>query len=605
MTQMDNYLVFDHNKSFLALTADEDFWDTSGKVVFLGDWCLRYSQKDVWLPLGGKTLEHPWSDRKAFREAYPYVEHLYEKVLEQLAPVMNRIHGIQASERYWRVIIGPWVMLYVGVLYERYIVIKAAIDSYAPFDTIGLDSKAYQLPADTADFIRLIIEDRYNQQLFTKILVFLGMPPARTHDPGALARGHAGTVRVSTVRGLVRSLRYGVLAFNARIAPIVLHNSYFGLKNEGRVAFKTHFKVLPAGGKGFCVPDRPTNMTMRSRLRDISLGMTEFEKMLGAFISDDFPRCFMECFAELRLASAAQYPVNPRVIFSANSWYFDEPFKEWAARSSDQGTLLIGTQHGGNYGCTPYFLFETHELALCDGYYTWGWERPGLRCDVKPASATKLRHGFIGADNGKQGILFVTTSFPRYFYRPPTTIPQMIRYYALQRQFVSGLHPDKLKALMIRLYETDYGWDCSRQWSDQFPGVTLDYSNGVPFLKRLHDCRLYVCDHLATTYVEALAADKPTILFWNQEDNEIISDAQPYFRSLVDAGILYGSPEAAAEAVNRVYDDVEAWWNDPIRQKARTGFCQRFARTSPLAITEWADELMKLAQPESMPDDIR
>ena len=38
------------------------------------------------------------------------------------------------------------------------------------------------------------------------------------------------------------------------------------------------------------------------------------------------------------------------VIFSANAWYGEEAFKQWVATSAENGTLLIGTAHGGAYG---------------------------------------------------------------------------------------------------------------------------------------------------------------------------------------------------------------------------------------------------------------
>jgi len=77
----------------------------------------------------------------------------------------------------------------------------------------------------------------------------------------------------------------------------------------------------------------------------------------------------------------------------------------------------------------------------------------------------------------------------------------------------------------------------------------------------LENCRLYVCDHLSTTFAEALAANKPTVLFCNPETNRLRLDAQPYFDLLRNSGILFDTPETAASAVAAVYGDVEAWWN--------------------------------------------
>jgi putative transferase (TIGR04331 family) len=115
-----------------------------------------------------------------------------------------------------------------------------------------------------------------------------------------------------------------------------------------------------------------------------------------------------------------------------------------------------------------------------------------------------------------------------------------------------------------------------------------------PFQKSLENCRLYVCDHLSTTFAEALAANKPTVLFCNPQTNKLRPEAQPYFDLLRGCGILCDTPEAAASIVASVYDDVETWWGTPERQAAVRLFCARFARTSPDAISLWSNELLRM-----------
>ena len=117
----------------------------------------------------------------------------------------------------------------------------------------------------------------------------------------------------------------------------------------------------------------------------------------------------------------------------------------------------------------------------------------------------------------------------------------------------------------------------------------------VPFQESLRSCRLYVCDHFSTTFAEALAANKPTILFWDPKANALRPEAQSFYDLLRAQGILFDTPEAAAVAVNRVYDDVEAWWNEPERQKALQLFCHQFARNTPDALALWQAEFAAVA----------
>ena len=95
---------------------------------------------------------------------------------------------------------------------------------------------------------------------------------------------------------------------------------------------------------------------------------------------------------------------------------------------------------------------------------------------------------------------------------------------------------------------------------------------------------LAVIDHLGTPVLETLAADWPTLLFWNPQRWEVREEAQPYFDALCAAGILLDSPEEAAACLEKAADDLPGWWADPKIQEARRSFVDRFA----LSRSDWA-----------------
>jgi len=130
---------------------------------------------------------------------------------------------------------------------------------------------------------------------------------------------------------------------------------------------------------------------------------------------------------------------------------------------------------------------------------------------------------------------------------------------------------------------------------EECPGLAIEGWD-IPFLESLNNSRIYVCDHQETTFAEALSADKPTILFWDPGSNPVRKEAQPYYESLHSTGILYYSPESAAEALISAYEDVEAWWNRADRQASRRAFCDQFVKTSPDAVNKWAGEFNRIAR---------
>lgn len=585
----------ENKKAFLVLTALETFWDTTRPIVFLGEWCLLHERRSFWEPLNGRLLETPLHSAEAAHSAYVYINALYERTLPILRNVLNTVHGKQYSERYWRIVLGPWLRLYLSVSYDRYIHLKTALEQYPDCDTLVLPEASFTVPSDTLDFAWLVKDDSFNLQIYTKILAAQG----RTFPTGAPivhTSAHGNFVDRSwreNALNAIAKICIGIGARNKR--SIFLRSSYFSKSSEIQLSIKTAGRVLPIL-RPLTEPSLPLeNRDLRKNLPKIELGPGEFERCLSVLLLSDLPRSVLEGYSGIHQDAKEVYPQNPKAILSANAWHFDETFKQWAAISAEKGTLLIGTPHGGNYGGPADMSFEDHEAAIVDRYYSWGWERKDCSAEVIPFPASKLAgRKKIGASNLKRGILWATTSEPRYLIQYSLLPKFFHEYLRWQGRFAKTLHPSIVSVLRLRPHREDQGWSIAQRIIECIPDVTIETWD-VPFQESLDNCRLYICDHLSTTFAEALAADKPTLLFWNPEANRLRPDAQPYYDLLRKSGILFDTPESAGAAVHRIYADVETWWNDPDRKCAVETFCERFARNTSDAIELWTAEFKRIA----------
>lgn len=594
---MSNPQPIEDAKVFLATTALEEFWDTTKPIIFLGEWCLLYSRRSFWEPLNGQLLKSPFDNAKAGHAAYHYVNEIYEQILPLLGSALNTLHGKCYSQRYWRIVLGPWAQYYLSVIYDRYIHLKNALEKYPDLTTIVLLEDSFIVPSDTADFISYVVmEDSFNLQIYTKILGALGktFPSKKVRIERDYFRDKPAGI--SWKRKIAGTLAKTYTSVGAKLSQsIFLRSAYFSKTSESHLLIKTFGKVFPVTPP-FARQAVPTSYNdIRKNLLNIDMGHGEFEQCLSAILFSDMPKCFVEEFCYVNSEAQNAYPQTPKAIFSANAWYFEETFKQWAAISAEKGTLLLGTPHGGSYGGLANMPSENHETAIVDRYYSWGWERADCVAEVIPFSATKLAgRKIIGSSNQKSGILWVTTIHPRYLYQLPL-LPQCFHeYLSWQCCFARTLSRKILANLRIRPHREDYGWDIFQRLNECIPGMSMETWD-VPFQESIVNCRLYVCDHCSTTFAEALAVNKPTILFWNPQANELRPEAQPYYDLLRKNGILFDTPESAGKAVNQIYDDVETWWNDPERQNAVASFCERFAQNSPNAIEMWAAELKKIA----------
>lgn len=584
-------------KWFLATTANESFWDKTKPILFLGEWCQRYSQRAHWERLEGRLLEGPFDNTKSLKEAYQFVGQVYEHVLPLLGGALNEFHGTEYGNRYWRIVVGPWLYWYITVIYDRYLCLKGALVAYPGLETIGLSEDSFVTPTNTIEFVNLVRSDLFNLQIYTNILAALGKKIPRK-SMQVESRPRRGKALASPWKDKLKVIisRFSSIVASHAFPSIFLHNSYFSRSCESWLALRAAGRILPNFGlepsnrEPLLQNDTACN---RLNLKQIPLGISEFHKCLSSTLSTDIPRCFVENFKSIDGKAKIIYPKSAKVIFSANSWYFDEAFKQFAAASADNGAILLGTPHGAAYGCLCIMAAEDHETAIVDYYYSWGWSRDSCKAKVIPMPATKLMgRKKLSAGNSEAGALWLTTTSSRYLFELPYTPKLFDEYLSWQCRFAKLLRQEIVSEISVRPHSSDHGWDIVQRLKDCIPHIQVE-TWGVPFEQRLRNCRLYICDHLSTTFAEALAINKPTILFWNPQANELRPEAQFYYDLLRATGILFDSPEVAAAAVNDVYDDVQAWWNQPDRQTVIQIFCEQFARTSPNAIALWDEELRK------------
>ncbi len=572
-------------KTFLATTALEEFWDDRLPILFLEEWCLLHRRRHVWNALEHRLLPPSWSNQGELGRARTYLQELYEDVLVRLSAALGNIHARSRSSRYWRILLGPWLYAYLCMMHERYGSLRRALDMEHELTTIGLDSACFVTPTDTNEFIEWLKDDAYNLQIYTRLWQAMGMnfpvkPLAENRRPISEPVTHSS----ESVPGKFLRLILG----GSR--KIVLYSSYFPLEFQIRLAIQTAGKVIPirSGQKTPSTQniDHPTRRTLASALPTNN----SFEMAVARLFAADIPRCFLEDFATIADAARRYFPRSPKAILSA-SWLYNEPFKLWAAEAQELGTSLLCSQHGGIYGLLNYVPYENHELAIADRFYSWGWTSDVFHEKIVPLPGGKLMgRKTFGANKRRRGILWAATQAPRYPVFPFGD--RFSEYLAWQARFLAAFPVELRNELRLRLHREDGGWDILQRLSDQgFTVQTEDWSR--PFYRSLSECRLYVCDHLSTTFIEALSADKPTVLFWSAQATPLRPEAIPYCENLKSVGILFETPEKAAAAIRAGYDDVEDWWRDPHRQEVRRSFCFKFGRTSIKAEAEWAQELIR------------
>jgi putative transferase (TIGR04331 family) len=284
----------------------------------------------------------------------------------------------------------------------------------------------------------------------------------------------------------------------------------------------------------------------------------------------------LEGFRELdQTSEAASWPKNPKLIFTSNNFVSDDVFKFWAAKKVASGTPYFAGQHGNNYG-TDKYLGVSIEEETSDRFITWGWEKDDARYlaafNFKNVSdkerAASRDGGLLLIENllvGRTKVWEQANEFERYMKE--------------QFKFIDGLDADIRTVSTVRLHQAHaqmLGEEIIR-WTYFDKKLKLD--SGIKPIRKLWDQnKLIVHSYDSTGLLETLAANRPTLAFWQNGLSHLVDDVIPDYLSLVEVGILHLTPESAARKVNEIWPNPDDWWYSREVQKVRSTFSEKYSK---------------------------
>ncbi|MFZ5993911.1 MAG: LIC12162 family transferase [Thermodesulfobacteriota bacterium] len=585
---------------FLATTALKEFWKTDKPILFLGEWCLKYKERNKWESLSYEVLKYPWQDRELLSSAIQYCTHVYESVLDRLVEYMNRIHLVKYSPRYWRIILGPWLIYFTHTLYDRYICLRLAFERYPELNTILLSSESFVTPCNYYDFLTRCADDPYNMQLYTQILENMGYsyPSKRLSISNNLEQTFSLNRRIK----IFLKKKYGrFLGLLSSGRPILLYDLHFRQSDIWRLCFYTGFKAWPVTYEGKYetgAEELPVDNNLRNKFQELQTQSDDrFMKVLLGMLPTNLPVCYLEGYERIR--ECANRVIDKRTcgIVSTFGWASNEHFKFTAAEASERGVVLFGVQHGGASGINKYTAGDEHIIANSDVFYTWGWTDkshskarplpdPGLQ------SLRNTGETILPSHNGMPA-LFVGTLFSRYlhYFRYCPLGPQVKQYIEWQIRFLRAVPDGMRDSFTVRLYPSDFGWANKSRLSNRVGNLNFD-DGSVSYQERVKQCKLVVIDNCQTTYLETMLLNRPVILFYDPAFWDVSEEAEPYLENLQKAGILYYNPESAAQKVTEVFNAPGTWWYSDTVQAARKEFVDYFAVSAENWLDLWEKELL-------------
>ena len=574
----------------LVTTSIEESWGLDQHIVFLGEWCKRYSRKHVWQQRSFDVCDYHWRDRKKLQVDHDYLEFLNEELLKTLSIFLNKFHGINRDVEYWRIIIGPWLLTYLPVLWDRWEILSSIAEDDHPLETQSLIfSSNRKVANDFSEALALFDSDFWNHQIFMEIIRHrddLDIKICKL-EIEAIEDINIPTYPQSrfkkSVKFALKVIDQIIEMFSPKKRKLVFYQSYFPRSFLAKLFFRL-WLIPRSEGRFNKMISYPGSMK-RDGIDKIDFnlpldrGRNNFENFVMENILLDIPVSYLEGYSVLfKMQSQLNDAEN---IFTANAHFANELFKVWAAEQKYKGSNLIISSHGG--ALYPLYSVFDHQEKISDYRIIWGlgWMKGQIRMPPN-----KL-HSKVSTYNPSGSISIIDYDGQKYSYRC-TSLPMgplSLEAYNLNKNFIKCLSEEARRHIQIRTFPLG-AWEREKRYIDDF-GLNIISQDSL--VNTISNSRLVICTYPQTTFSEAMYSGVPTMILYDEKFWEV----QPIYIELVQllkgSGIMHTDEILAAQHVDSIANDPMEWWNKPKTIFARKKFNELCLTIEPNPLGSWVE----------------
>ena len=120
-----------------------------------------------------KIVDYHWDNSEKLDKDYEYLYDLYYELLKSLRISLNNIHKLDKSERYWQLVLGSWLEMFLVCAFDRWECVSNAFTKYDISNVYSFKSDYMKhIISDLSEFHRLTQTQSWNNFLITEIIKF-------------------------------------------------------------------------------------------------------------------------------------------------------------------------------------------------------------------------------------------------------------------------------------------------------------------------------------------------------------------------------------------------------------------------------------------------
>ncbi len=552
------------------------------------------------------SIPYHWEDEDKRSSDYQTIAESYEFVLSRISSILGALHGTSTTHTYWETAIGAWLGTAMSIVKDRMEfldgMVRASPSRAAVFEH---SISSFRPSKDTQEFVKLASSsDSWNRQFLVHLCreyfedeVSIIKEKCDSVETSGFINGIEFSANLPLDRILAStrlfldsssSLVSRVLSTGRPRNSIAIDSSYMSLLSltEIKLRLRNTADVVrvrrPSKG-----PLSANNRARRHFLEYLSDQPSTNNYFADLFLQETphiLPESFLENFDSLR-SQMISLNSTPKLVFTANSHWYDDFFKIWAAEMREHGSKLVFAEHGGSFQAAQH-IFNFQQRSSDVFVSRWPPKHEG---EISLPLRLEPRKRERKLSKSSRNLVLITYPGDKWAIRASSQ-PQSYRAVSIAQDLSTLVGALKLvpkDRVIVQLKKTWSSWKLleSRYTSGNLSNCRIARDTLPKVLKQ---ARLIVCTYPETTFTDSVLEGIPTILLFNPKVSRVTHDAMNVIRGLQKQNIVFFSDVEAARFIDSVWRDPFTWWNSPDTQLALGEFIRFSGLDQKSPVESWS-----------------
>ena len=550
-----------------------------------------------WVFLGNENIEGIL-DKINFKNTFDnkndlndskYLIDFSNQLVKKISISLNKYYTISFSYDYWKIIIGPSIIYFSQIMYEKFKLIEQLSKTEDIYECEILDIKVFPKLQSSRDVLKFLKSNYGNYFLMSLVIEeFDSKNIIKKYNPKKIKyqsnENFKGLFldKFKLYSDLFLSLY--TKSFIHRIKGINFLDKIIlkSKKNNNNVTNK----ILEIEKKLKFVKKNTYNPKIIKEKENLFESLCEkyFQKFLPNFVFINFIKKNLKSLKLIKFFTLYEKKIVLGPVLGGN-----DTIKILIALIKELNVKIFVHQHGGYYGLTKTFTTMAFiEYLSADKFISWGWNvHSNYFVNAIPLpipQITKIKKNNKYFFESK--LLFIGTDMPIIYERFGTTPqPQEFIYY----------QKDKLKIIKnlskkIIITYKPYFYNPSSLNDIKFfnkKNITINYLN-ANIEKNINKYDLILLDHPGTIMNICIGLNKPILIYINLSIWNFSSEIKSQLDELAKIGVVHYDLNSCSDFINHLFhNNLNKWWNLRETQDKLKIFRNNFAMVSDEWRQDW------------------